>query len=195
MISLVNSLRKHKGFTIIELVVVLAIIGVILAMVLPSMFTSDRPAKGNALAKDFFYKTQDVMTIAKMAYPKSLGDKPSATTLYVVIDTDNSVVETGIYSSSTFKSTGFSGDVQKLVDRFTDCCENYFVTQDNMFGLVFANVNENFAVTSCYWTDIMKDDFKGANKAISDKNIIDGKYCGAYPTYLVEAGETFLVDT
>lgn len=194
MISLINRLRKHKGFTVIELVIVLAIIGIILAMVLPNFFTSDRPAKGNALAKDFFYKTQDVMTIAKIAYPKGLGDKPSAKTFYVVIDEDNSISETGIYTD-TFTSTGFTGDVLKTVERFTDCCKNYFVTQDRMYGVVFAKVDENFAVTSCYWTELSKDGYAGANKVLSSDNVIDGYYCGAYPTYLMNEGRTFLDDT
>ena len=71
MIGFVNRIRSKKGFTIIELVVVMAIIGVILAMVLPNIMASDRPAKGNALAKDFFYKAQDTMSISKIANPKA----------------------------------------------------------------------------------------------------------------------------
>lgn len=195
MIGFINRLRNRKGFTIIELVVVIAIIGILLAMVLPSLLTSDKPAKGNALAKDFFYKVQDTMTIAKIAYPKGLGDPAAVKTFYAVIDEFDGVVETGIYTDS-FTSTGFTGDVQKTVDRFTSCCDNYFVSQDGMYGLVFAKVNEQFAVTSCYWTELSKDDFTGMkSKYIEGENVMSGYYCGAYPTYLVNAGETFLVDT
>ena len=197
MISLINRLKSKKGFTIVELVVIIAIIGVILAMVLPNVFTSDKPAKGNAMAKDFFYKAQDAMTIAKIAYPEAFKSYSSGVTYYVDLHDNDSDGEidftTGILSGTSF-TTVTGDDAVKALDKFTDCCKNYFVDIDKMNGLVFVKVNEKFAVQSCYWVGVTKDEFAGlpADMELDDDNYIDGYYCGAYPGKNVLKGETLL---
>lgn len=62
MIKKLQSLRARKGFTIIELIVVIAIIGVLMAMILPML--SNRNAKvqeANSAARDFYAAVQTVM--------------------------------------------------------------------------------------------------------------------------------------
>lgn len=202
MISLFNPIKRKKGFTIIELVVVMAIMGVILAMVLPAFFTSDKPAKGNALAKDFFYKAQDVMSVSKIAYPDGLGKTPAEKILYAVIDDVGGIAETGSYNKTSGAFTAFNSssfdmttadDVAKTENRFNECCENYFIDIDKMAGIVFARVDENFAVQACYWMGMTKDEFgKLSDKVFDDDNVIDGFYCGAFPGRFVDKDETFL---
>ena len=197
MISLINRLRKNKGFTIIELVVVIAIIGVILAMVLPNIMTSDKPAKGNALAKDFFYKTQDTMSIAKIVNP---GATFSAY-FYVALDSAGQVTETGMYNASSsfvpFVNSTYNPatatDLEKVQKRFYECCENYFVDSEKLGGVLFVDVNSNFAVQSCYWFETTKAEFNAlpSSKVFNDNNVIEGYFCGSYPASLVMGGHAF----
>ena len=194
MISFINRLRKNKGFTIIELVVVMAIMGVILAMVLPSIMTSDKPSKGNALAKDFFYKAQDTMSISKIANP----DATFAAYFYVALDSMGQVTETGMYNASggfvPFVNSTYNPDtatdLQKVQKRFYECCENYFVDSDRLGGIIMVDVNSNFAVQSCYWFETTKTQFSSISPKVFNKdNVLDGYYCGAYPTSLVMEGK------
>ena len=208
MISLINRLKSKKGFTIIELVVVMAIMGVILAMVLPIFITSDKPAKGNAMAKDFFYKAQDVMSVCKIAYPDGLGG--SAKNFYAVIDKNGKVIETGDYNGdfTAFNKTTYQNktkadsattptDSERTLNRFNECCENYFVDTDKMEGIVFVKVDSHFAVQSCYWIGATGDtaaDMETAFKGLTDftvdsDNIIGDFYCGAFPGDLVDANK------
>lgn len=197
MIGFVNRIRSKKGFTIIELVVVMAIIGVILAMVLPNIMASDRPAKGNALAKDFFYKAQDTMSISKIANPGATF----AAYFYATLDSMGQVTETGMYNASSkfvpFVNSTYNPDTatdtQKVQKRFYDCCESYFVGAEKLGGIVIVDVNSNFAVQSCYWFETTKNQFNAlpSSKIFSNDNVIEGYYCGAYPTSLVMAGKAF----
>lgn len=210
MISLFKRIRNKKGFTIVELIVIMAIMGIILAMVLPTVFTSDKPARGNAMAKDFFYKAQDVMSVSKIANPSGVG---SGKNFYAVLNKTGKVVETGTYNGdfnafdkdtyqNTYKpgSTSTPTDAEKTLNRFNECCENYFVDTDGMGGIVFVKVDEHFAVQSCYWVGATGDtaaDIESSFKKLSDlvvdnNNIIGDFYCGSFPGALVDKGATLL---
>ena len=201
MISLINRLKSKKGFTIIELVVVMAIMGVILAMVLPTVFTSDKPAKANALAKDFFYKAQDAMCVSKIANPKAFGTSKSLT-FYVDLndnDKDGKIDFTTGILSGTSLGTAYDGslddDFDKTINRFLSCCKNYFVDVQGMEGIVFVKVDNNFAVQSCYWIGVNSTQYAAiSNKTLSQDNVVDNYYCGAYPASLAFSGSTFLVN-
>ena len=49
--------KSKKAFTMVELVVVIAIIGVLAALILPNLMTSDVPVKAKGYAKDYFFVT------------------------------------------------------------------------------------------------------------------------------------------
>lgn len=62
MIKKLQSLKARKGFTIIELIVVIAIIGVLMAMIFPMLNNRDaRVNEANSAARDFYAAVQTVM--------------------------------------------------------------------------------------------------------------------------------------
>lgn len=194
MISLFNRLKKRKGFTIVELVVVMAIMGVILAMVLPNMFVSDKPAKGNALSKEFFYKTQDAMAISKIAYPDAFGTHTEYI-LYAELDSAGNVTETGQYNEGgkTFIACDptLETDMGKMVIRFDECAKLYFSDTEGMEGLVFVTVNSDFMVESCYWVGASSTEYVALSDFVFDSNNILGDYyAGSFPGLLTDEGKT-----
>ncbi|MGN0655221.1 MAG: type II secretion system protein, partial [Ruminiclostridium sp.] len=99
MLSYFNRLKSKKGFTLIELIVVIAIIGVLLVMILPAMTGSNKDKIGKGVAKDFFYRVQDVMCEAKMSNADAFSGSTFAADNEVVffadINMQGSVTETG----------------------------------------------------------------------------------------------------
>ncbi len=194
MISLFNRLKSKKGFTIIELVVVMAIMGVILAMVLPTMFTSDKPAKGDALSKEFFYKAQDTMAISKIAYPEAFGISTKLV-FYAELDDAGNVVATGEYNRVGYEFKPYDGtlddDKDKMFNRFDECAKLYFTGTENMKGIIFVMVNSDFMVECCYWFGTTTTEFKGLSDFVMDTdNVIEGYYAGSYPGEKVFEGKT-----
>ncbi len=74
MIQRINRLRAKRGFTMIELVVVMLIIGVLTAIIVSAMTYDSKPTKGKAMAKDMFYAVQDTMSSLKITNPDLIKD-------------------------------------------------------------------------------------------------------------------------
>ena len=73
MISGIARLRAKKGFTIIELIVVIAIIGILTSIIVAAMSYDTKPTKGKGVAKDFYYVAQDVYSVSKIANPSAIA--------------------------------------------------------------------------------------------------------------------------
>ena len=198
MISLFNRLKKKKGFTIVELIVVMAIMAVIVSMILPNIFTSDKPAKGAALSKEFFYKAQDTMVISKVAYPEAFGTHTEYI-LYVELDNLGNVSETGQFNKGgkTFiaHDSTLETDMGKMMSKFDECAKLYFTGADGMGGTVFVQVNNDFMVETCYWIGATPSEFTAlADLEFDDEDRMDSYYAGSFPGLLTEKGMTMFSD-
>lgn len=73
-ISMWLNKNRRKGFTMVELIVVLGIIGVLTAIILPFVVGSGKPEEANAKAKSFYYATQNVFTNIKATNTEVVED-------------------------------------------------------------------------------------------------------------------------
>lgn len=205
--------NRHKakmGFTIVELVVVLAIIGIILALVLPSMFSSNKPTKGKEYAKSYFYTVQDFMARQRISNDKT---KPSLAVDYIFyteLDASGVVLETGViqcwaagnvYAASdnsdaatVAADTAYTDEFKELVNKFDILMKNTTAMEDTEFdGTFYAVVDTDFVVHAAYWTDCDWDTLTASNSNLqyADECIVNGYYSCAYPQELSDvAGVT-----
>ena len=214
MLSYFNRLKSKKGFTLIEIIVVIAIMGVLLAMILPAMTGSNKDEIGKGLAKDFFYRTQDTMCELKVTAPKALnGFSGDEVIFYVEIDRVGKVIETGYVVANarvpvseidpvdnvlkmldTFlNSSSYDAEFKKAITKFTDNSDSYVTSENDMQGTLYSIVDKNFTVQAAYWSDIPASDLAAAGTVditLENENILkSGFYCCAYPAKLSYQGE------
>lgn len=193
MNNMLKRIRNRKGFTLMELIVVILIIAVLLVMILPGLFSSDKPTKAKGYAKSYFYTVQDFASKQKIAEDKT---NPLFTTgspdlyLYTTVDKFGDVVESGIVASDLSDMTdsvtysGGSAD-QKLKDFVTKFARDMEsnVTSSEYAGTFYAVVDTNYVVKAAYWSDGLISELKVGNPTLlfESDNQVSGYVCCAYP--------------
>ncbi len=214
MIGYFSRMKAKKGFTIVELIIVIAIIGVLLAMILPNMFNSDKATKAEAYAKSYYFTVQDFMArkhisnnpnvTAEQHFPPSIG----IFYFYTTVDKTGNVTESGIIDAGTsFSATSErpcsdieSGAIniphapyRQLIIDFGREMEKY-VTSTEYAGTFYAVVNDDFVVEAAYWADGDIGQISTGNSDLSfsdDHMLASGYYCSSYPPeYAMVSGAT-----
>lgn len=186
MIPMIGRLKAKKGFTIIELIVVVAIIGILIAMVVPAIMYDNRPAKGKVLAKNAFYTVQDAMTSLKSSSPKALDncqtlfdEENSFVVFYANISAAGTISESGVLKNRTKVKfadvpTQFSisnadqkTDFNKMMSKVQTAIQEYTESLDSMTGTLFIAVDSGFRVQMAYWTEITTEGTIAKSSTIS----------------------------
>lgn len=210
----IRKLKNRKGFTMVELIIVIAIIGVLLAMILPSLMSSNKDTQGKGFAKEFYYKTQDFMSRRKLADDVANPAIDAAITddhaiFYAQFSRGGDLKETGIikyqnggsYAASDLtsrtaidSSSAFFASFKELMSKFESEVESY-ITSTDYDCTFYALVDSNYRVQAAYWTDGAWSDIVSGNGALeyTDDCITGDYYSCSYPAELCRSGKKMFV--
>ncbi len=184
----------------IELIVVIAIIGILTALIVPALVHDERPTKGKALAKEMFYVTQDAMTDLKSVATGGILPSSSDTIFYADMDNQGNITGGGVFNptaASDMKedfgesahSLGNTDAHKRLYEKLDAAYKHDINGQEGMRGCLIAVVDENYRVCEAYWVE--EDDLNSAGallKTVSGRTFVDdnklssGFLCTAFPT-------------
>lgn len=197
---------NKKGFTMVELIIVIAIIGVLMALILPNVFKSDVPVKAKGYAKDYFFVAQEFFSRQKLAADPNpanspFGDSGGVTTLrditfYTEFDRSGQIVSNGVLpfgntnmvDSDTFQGTGAIEPLRNLVAAYDTYMDQYLTVGEGA-GYLYCTVDDNYRVQVTYWSEENIEDLIAADSTLTfnDDSLIGGYWCVSFPTEFSEA--------
>ena len=216
MVHKIARLRAKKGFTLIEMIVVIVIIGVLTAMIVPSLTYDQKPALGKALAKDVYYNAQDVLSTIEITNPTAIGDPSNPESkvfvvFYAMLDNQGQVIKGGsgvanpVITSSTnvnkaavgtasfdtlLKDDSKSDAQKKMYSKMQTALEKYTTQKEGMEGTIYIVTDETYRVLATYWMNV---DANGLDVTLQDNCILaSGDYCCSYPVMYCNAGQVFV---
>jgi prepilin-type N-terminal cleavage/methylation domain-containing protein len=218
MIKKFRRLRGKKGFTIIELIVVIGIIGVLTAIILATMAYDARPTVGKGLAKDLFYVTQDAATSVKVAHPHAFDDYPTGSCGGVFIEVDENgnigtiqTINVSITAGSLLATVKYedvldpdnpfeiaanpkddtaikANDKKAYQNAMAHAIKEYMTTKDCYKGCYYVVIDKNFRVRQSYWTSEPEAIKGGQNVLSNDCTLQSGELLCSYPTSFCDKG-------
>lgn len=213
MVHKIARLRAKKGFTLIEMIIVIVIIGVLTAMIVPSLTYDQKPALGKALAKDVYYNAQDVLSTIEITNPTAIPSTGGKTfvVFYAMLDNQGQVIKggsgvanpvvgsAGTVHTAAVATTSFDTliadasktDAQKkMYSKMQTALEKYTTQKEGMEGTIYIVTDETYRVLATYWLNV---DANGLDVTLQDNCILaSGDYCCSYPVMFCDAGQIFI---
>lgn len=193
----IQQLKAKKGFTLVELIIVIAIIGVLIALVVPALMTSDIPTVGKAYAKDLYYTAQTFASRKRLSGEGTLSGDGISTSDYIILYADVGANEKGQITDETC-GLAVSGTGRTALKDLTDAKQRALVegfmrvmndrlTETAYDGTFYAMIDSRYRVSVAYWTvgDWSEVDSCGF---IDDCILETGVYACAYPMIRCTAG-------
>ena len=200
MISRIARLRAKKGFTIVELIVVMAIMGILMGMVIPMLTYDRKPAVARAMTKEIYYRAQSVLADCKAAR-KSLP-VAEAVCYYVEVSSTGIAEEIGFFIADDQGTLGtpvvYTGSsTSDTLYKMKEVFEKYITDESiaDMEGHLIVAVDQSYRVIAAYWMENFN--FLGRDSFAEDNILSTGQFCVSYPNYLCTADGsnfTFLFD-
>ena len=218
-----KKLLKRSGFTMVELIVVIAIMGLMLAIVIPLLSTTDaRRNEVREYARSFYSNVQELMVDEKLADTTLMGkytlicaqvnenktdysgiqlymsysdniDTLTATTPTLLADTNNSDDMVQLAAGSPFKA----------YEEFASSLRKLLIGNERS-GVYFAVVDDKYRVVSTYFVEAKTADelfdsiFTDARSNTFSAECTLGKdsdtrYTGAWPEDLAQTGKKLFI--
>ena len=200
-----KKLLNKKGFTLVELIVVIAIMGIMLAIVIPMLTTADaRKNEVREYARSFYSNVQELMMDEKLAK----NDLPGTYTLVCVqVKENNTEGYNGVkvWMSCASDPLDFKNNLTELVDttddddkvvlspttttydayaEFATSLRRLLLTNERS-GWYYAVVDNKYRVVSAYFVEGEGSDLNAVDgKTFSDDYSLIGEYAGAWPEEL-----------
>lgn len=209
MISALARIRAKKGFTLIEMIVVVTIIGILVAMIVPSLTYDQKPALGKALAKDVYYNAQDVLSTIEITNPTAITS--GFVVFYAMLDSQGQVIKGGsgvanpaigsagsqhvaavaTTSFDTLLADTSKSEAQKtMYSKMQTALEKYTTQKENMEGTLYIVTDSTYRVLAAYWMNV---DANGLDVTLQDNCILaSGDYCCSYPVMYCDAGQIWV---
>lgn len=198
MIKYLNRMKSKKGFSLVELVVVIAIIGVLIMVLLVNMIggNTDKVLSANANAEVFFSACQLTFTRAQLT-ERSLVDYADSDTKFIEYKNGaNTTDGKYLFVEAKFAQNGIVG--LHIANRFNDlmsradtngtdmtALEQYLSTNINEYlsesydGYFYALVDNNFKVLFTHYCGIRLPVYGGNLTDFRDSMMVkDGKVTG-----------------